>query len=390
VGQTEEQREEVMDVNGPHGMTDLPRCLFQHVAGDQYPTLVFIGGLHGNEPAGVQALQQVFGVNGQKLSGNVYALIGNRIALAENQRFVEIDLNRAWTAEDFAKAALNTSEELDEWSELADLKEQITAIIARHGHRKLVFFDLHTTSAESCPFLPFNDALMNRAVAEKFPVPLILGIEEHLQGSFMSYINDLDFPALAFEGGSHHDPASVERHAAFIRLSMHHFGVLRMSQEEINGLNTVLQPGHSINPGFYEILFRFAVEENSGFEMQPDYRNFQVISSGELLAQNHQGNVYALQSGRIFMPLYQNKGSDGFFIVRPVSAFWLRLSAVLRRLRIQRLVVYLPGVRRHPNRVRVYLANPRIARFLHREIFHLLGFRIKPLASGELMLIQRD
>ncbi len=379
-----------MGLSKPQGETDLPRYIYRHVAGDEYPTLVFVGGIHGNEPAGVQAMQLVFDNIPEKIKGNVYALTGNRLALAQKQRFLEVDLNRAWTAEDFTKAAKTDSDLHNEWVELADLRQQISEIIGRHGHHKLVFFDLHTTSSDSCPFLPFNDALMNRAVAEKFPVPLVLGIEEHLQGSFMSYINDLDFAALAFEGGSHHDPASVERHAAFIRLTMHHVGVLPLGDNELNGLNVVLQPDLGIRPGFYEILFRFEVTDNSRFAMQPGYLNFQQITKGELLAQSAKGVVRAPQSGRIFMPLYQNKGSEGFFIVRRVSAFWLRASAILRRLRIQRLVVILPGVHKHPSRTRIYLANPRITRFMHREIFHLLGFRIKPLESGELMLIQRD
>lgn len=379
-----------MKLSNPLDESGLPRYIFRHIAGDEYPTLVFVAGLHGNEPAGVEALRMVFENIPEKIHGNIYALTGNRLAMAEKQRYLEIDLNRAWTAEDFAKAALSDSGMHDEWSELAQLKEQVTEIIARHGHKKLVFFDLHTTSAASCPFLPFNDALMNRYVAEKFPVPLVLGIEEHLQGSFMSYINDLDFAALAFEGGSHHDPASVERHAAFVKLAMHHLGVLPLGENELTGLNVILQPELGICPGFYEILFRFEVSDNSRFEMQPGYLNFQRIDKGELLAQSADGVVHSPRRGRIFMPLYQNQGSDGFFIVRQVSAFWLRASAVLRKLKVQRLVAMLPGVRKHPSRLRIYLANPRITRFLHREIFHLLGFRIKPLESGELMLIQRD
>lgn len=379
-----------MELSNPQDESGLPRYIFRHIAGDEYPTLVFVAGLHGNEPAGVRAMQMVFENISEKINGNVYALTGNRLALAQKQRYLEVDLNRAWTAEDFAKADRAVSGVRDEWTELSELKDQVTEIIARHGHNKLVFFDLHTTSAASCPFLPFNDALMNRAVAEKFPVPLVLGIEEHLQGSFMSYINDLEFAALAFEGGSHHDPASVERHSAFVKLAMHHLGVLPLGDNELSGLNVILQPELGISPGFYEILFRFEVTDNSRFAMQPGYLNFQRIDKGELLARSVGGVVHSPRRGRIFMPLYQNQGSDGFFIVRQVSAFWLRTSAFLRRLRVQRLIAYLPGVRKHPFRLRIYLANPRITRFLHREIFHLLGFRIKHLESGELMLIQRD
>lgn len=390
MGQTEKQPEINMETAISRGLTGLPRFIFRHVAGDQYPTLVFVAGLHGNEPASVQAMQRVFEKMPETLGGNLYALVGNRLALAGNHRFLEIDLNRAWTAAELSKADDSNPEKRDEWSELADLKQQITDIIARHGHRKLVFFDLHTTSADSCPFLPFNDALMNRDVAEKFPVPLILGIEEHLEGSFMSYINDLDFPALAFEGGSHSDPASVDRHAAFIQLSLHHFEIRHLSARQVDEMNAILRPVAPVSPGFYEILFRYHVPDNSGFTMRPGFRNFQSIQQGDILAKNYGGSISAPESGRIFMPLYQEKGSDGFFIVRRVSVFWLRASALLRRWRVQRLVKFLPGVEKHPSRRRVYVVNPRVTRFLHRQVFHLLGFRVQSVSESKVLLVQRD
>lgn len=371
-------------------MQDIPRIIFQHIAGDHAPTMVFVAGLHGNEPAGVQALQEVFSENIPHIKGNIYAFAGNRTALVAGQRFIDVDLNRAWTAADFAKAALLEPDADDEWTELAKLRELITQIIERHGKGTLQFYDLHTTSAESCPFLPFNDALMNREVAVNFPVPLILGIEEHLDGSFMSYINDLHFPALAFEGGSHHDPESKERHVAFIRLSMHLSGVVECPAGELHDLRETLHCTGIAEAGFYEILHRHQVDPDCGFLMRPGFHNFQSIQRGQPVADDLTGPILATHTGRIFMPLYQSKGSDGFFIVRRVSAFWLRTSAWLRRRNIQKVVKWLPGVHPHPERTRVYLANPKITLFLRREIFHLLGFRVRTLADGKLMLIQRD
>jgi hypothetical protein len=75
------------------------------------------------------------------------------------------------------------------------------------------------------------------------------------------------------------------------------------------------------------------------------------------------------------MPLYQKLGNDGFFLVRGFSTVWLSISASLRHLRVDSIVHWLPGVRRHPEKPATYLINRAIARWYALEIFHLLGFR---------------
>jgi len=67
--------------------------------------LICIGGIHGNEPAGVQALEQVFKMidaeptkNPEfKFFGTLVGLRGNVAALKKKQRYINKDLNRQWT-----------------------------------------------------------------------------------------------------------------------------------------------------------------------------------------------------------------------------------------------------------------------------------------------------
>lgn len=373
-------------------MTGIKRLIFSHFADRDRPTLVFIGGIHGNEPSGALALQRVFSLHPNRYSGNVYALAGNLRALRENRRYIDQDLNRAWLRPvlgELEQRELSASDP-SEWNDLKALNDSVLGIIQKHGHRQLVFIDLHTTSSSSCPFLPFNDALMNREVAERFKVPLILGIEEYLEGSFMSYINDLNFPALAFEAGSHADPASIDRHEAFILLCMHYCGVAALQPGELQKYQAQLDCGEAVAHGFYEILHRHAVAEASQFQMQPGYSNFDSVQSGELLAIDHGERIMAPMTGRIFMPLYQDQGNEGFFIIHRVSSFWLRASAILRKWQFQRILAWLPGIHKHPVKARTYLANPRVTRIFHREIFHLLGFRMRRTSEHEIELIQRD
>jgi succinylglutamate desuccinylase len=52
--------------------------------------------------------------------------------------------------------------------------------------------------------------------------------------------------------------------------------------------------------------------------MKPGFDSFQFIEKGELLAEDKSGAITAPIDGRIFMPLYQIAGDDGFFIVEEV------------------------------------------------------------------------
>ena len=75
------------------------RILGVHDSGAAGPTLICIGGIHGNEPAGVYALLEVLnGLEemGSPIRGRLVALAGNLMGLKVGQRYVDRDLNRAW------------------------------------------------------------------------------------------------------------------------------------------------------------------------------------------------------------------------------------------------------------------------------------------------------
>jgi hypothetical protein len=65
-----------------------------------------------------------------------------------------------------------------------------------------------------------NDSLINRKFSTQNPVPMILGIEEYLDGALLSYINDLGYVSFGYEAGQHDDIASLENQIAFIYLSI--------------------------------------------------------------------------------------------------------------------------------------------------------------------------
>ncbi|MEQ9581196.1 MAG: succinylglutamate desuccinylase/aspartoacylase family protein, partial [Arenibacter sp.] len=170
------------------------------------PTMIFFGGIHGNEPSGEKAIQEVFlGIEENEISvnGNIYGIRGNVAALLAGKRFLDGDLNRLWTDEKIEKIKAKAENELlNEDKELLSI-HQVLSDILKTESGPFYFIDFHTTSSKTLPFITINDALINRKFSKLFPVPIILGIEEYLEGPLLSYINEQGYLALGFESGQH-------------------------------------------------------------------------------------------------------------------------------------------------------------------------------------------
>ena len=162
-------------------LADLPRVLAD-CGRDGGPLLVTIGGLHGNEHAGVRAsrrLAAVLDADPFALVGRWVALAGNRPALAVGQRYVDEDLNRIWAPDRVAELRAGRAPASVEESELVELDRHLCELLDNAPGR-VTFLDLHSTSGPGPPFATVDDTLLNREFARSFPVPRVLGFEEEL------------------------------------------------------------------------------------------------------------------------------------------------------------------------------------------------------------------
>ena len=376
------------------------------VGNDNGPTFVFTGGMHGNESTGVIAIEQVLdelSKSSIEMSGRAVGFVGNMKALEKNARFISKDLNRIWN-DDFASSWANGStldpDSLDD-VESMEQKELFGCIdaflknprfVRREGEcPKLYFADLHTTSSHSVPFIGINDQIDNRNFALRFPAPIILGLEEHLKGPLLSMLNDQGHVAMAFEAGQHDDPESVENHKAFIYMALLHSGVVpERYRNDLQRYQRRLNDVCRGKEGILEVLYRRAVAEEDQFRMKPGYVNLSAIKKGEHLADDRDGPVIAHRSGKIFMPLYQSTGEDGYFIVRDVPTWALTLSKFLRRINFEKFLVLLPGVSRSKSHPDALVIDRRVAKFLAVEIFHLLGYRRKRDDGKSMTVFRRE
>ena len=403
--------------NRPETMR-LGRVIGEYGDATRGPTLLCIAGMHGNEPSGVHALRRVFAALGEHeptCHGRLIGLAGNVAALTTGARFIDRDLNRIWGEEDVAAArsgagGANSTDGAkganganggvgadgvavpgcdSESNEQRELLARLDPLLGDSGS-DVYFLDLHTTSADGAPFALMGDTLRNRAFSGHFPVPVILGLEEQLSGTITEYVNERGAVTVGFEAGRHDDPVSIDRHEAAVWLGLAGAGVLTpKSMPHVARASRLLDESADGLARIMEVRYRHAVRPDDGFTMRPGYRTFQHVRMGEILGEDRQGPVAAPVSGQILLPLYQRQGSDGFFIARPVRRMWLTLSALLRRLRADHCLPMLPGIVRDRAHSGVLLANPRIARFLTNEVFHLFGFRRCTLQGGRRVYRRR-
>jgi succinylglutamate desuccinylase len=314
------------------------------------PTLIVVGGQHGNEPAGLEAARRVLAElarSGMALRGEFLALAGNVGALARGVRYQDHDLNRAWSDAHLEKIRRQPPEADDaEEREHRELLAAIDGAIAR-ARGEVFLIDLHTTSAAGVPFVLFGDTLRQRAFGAHFPITVLLGLEEQVDGVLSQLMTRRGVVALAVEGGQHDDPHSIDALEACIWVGL---GAATISAgQNMQASQHLLDRRRAHLPRVIEVRRRHAVHAEDGFAMQPGFANIGPAARGTLLA--HQGGreVIAEEDGYVLLPLYQGQGSDGFFWGRPVSPLAWKATAALRRLGVDRALSHLPGVARDPS-----------------------------------------
>lgn len=369
----------------------LKRLIGKIETNNNAPTIIAVAGIHGNERAGIVALETVFEkltANNVSFNGNFYGFQGNLKAIKENVRFFDFDLNRIWREENFipTNSEINNS---SEYEELMDLYSEIKKIVTTKKG-PFIFLDLHTTSATTKPFITISDSLKNRTFCKNFPVPVILGIEEYLEGPFLSYINKFGHIALGFEGGQHKDVNSVKYCESFVYAALTAAKCVKKKNVlEINNFETILNEVKDIKD-FREITYRYVIKKTEDFKMLPGYTNFDEVYTNQLLAYSNGTSVKSPFSGEIFLPLYQDKGDDGFFIVQRIHKFWLTLSRIIRRLNLHVLLRLLPGIKKNKQFRNTLEVNPKVASLLTTEVFHLFGYRKKLLKEDKWLFSKRD
>ncbi|MBK9384172.1 MAG: succinylglutamate desuccinylase/aspartoacylase family protein [Planctomycetes bacterium] len=352
------------------------RIVFEAEGASDGPVVLVCAALHGNEVDGLLAAEAVAdAIDPRQLRGRLVVFVGNRGAHAGGQRYLERDLNRAFTetrGELWRRGELGREAEDGEQREILELLAQR---VPSDGTRA-VLLDLHSTSGGGPPFAVFGDTRANRRIGLALGIPAILGLEEAIDGTLLEFLARRGHVAVCVEGGKIGEPQTRELLEDALWVALVEAGSLRASA--VSGLSAArarLRAAAGELPRVLEIRHRHALRAEQAFRMRPGWKGFDRVARGTALADDAAGAVRSPEDGFLLMPLYQARGDDGFFLAREVRSIWLRVSTALRALRIDRLVPLLPGVTRDAEEPETLLADPRIARWWTVEIFHLLGYR---------------
>jgi hypothetical protein len=277
--------------------------------------LVALGGIHGNEPAGLLAAERVLARIAHDrivLRGRFVVLAGNRAALAAGTRFVDRDLNRGWIGDGRGGGGGN---EDAEQRELAEALDEAFAGAPREGGR--FFVDLHTTSAPGVPFVVADGVTKAQTFALSFPLPVFFGLMGQLSSALLPWLLAKGVLGVAVEGGQNEAASSVDHLEAVLWIGLVAAGVVARDALPDHGAFVArLERARHGLPHAIEVYHRHGIEPADRFRMAPGFANIQPVERGTLLAHDRRGEIRAEEDCLLVMPLYQGKGDDGFFLGR--------------------------------------------------------------------------
>ena len=303
------------------------------------PLLLCIGGVHGNEPAGVRGLEAMVRKVRERrdvLAGDFVAIVGNMPALAAGRRFMAYDLNRAWTpiqVEALQSASRTESNDAVVHS-IARRRAQfpvhedlevlrVLGLLERVAARRrgpVYVLDLHTTSGNGGTFTSADDTPRHRRFAMEVPFPHVLGLDEHLEGTLLGYLNTLGYTTMLCECGQHREPRAALRAVAAVWIAIRAAGLLGEEDvPEARRAREMLRNTCAHLPRVLETVYRHPFDERDRYVTRPGFSNFQRVREGEVIGDDRHGEVVAPERGMLLMPLYQRLGEDGFFVVREVE-----------------------------------------------------------------------
>lgn len=311
----------------------MERIIGKYTGKTHGPLLVIFGGIHGNEPAGIRALELVFKMLEVEpitnpdfsFKGRIIGLRGNLKALQLNQRFIQVDLNRQWTLENVAKSKSSDIEDLT--PELQEMKE-ILALIDReikdYQPERMIVLDLHTTTASGGIFTLATDDPESQKIALELHAPVVKGMLKGIRGTTLHYFNsdnfDVETIGVCFESGQHKEVLSSNRAIAAIINCMRTIGCVR--EQDVENHHDKLLIEHSKDlPKMTQLVTCHRISDEDDFKMLPDFKNFQIIKEGQHIANDKNGKILSSADGLILMPHYQAQGEDGYFLIQKINGF---------------------------------------------------------------------
>ena len=302
----------------------MERIIGTEDSGDRNVLIVLIGAIHGNELAGIKAINNIFKEiedHDLRIKGKIVGIAGNLAAIKAKKRFLKYDLNRCWTFDQINSIINKDKSELEhEDLELFDIHGLLETLSTEEFQLKILV-DLHTTSADNGNFLVLPEKKLDLSLIQSLKLPMVLDLIRYVSGTLLDYMNHKDFISFAFEGGQIGSEQAIDLLTHGVWELMYQSGMVKPLHDfkELLHYEELIGSLHKPLPSKVTVLHRHKISKGDYFRMKPGFENFHKIQQGEILAEDKNGLIKSPIDGLIFMPLYQNIGNDGFFVVKEIA-----------------------------------------------------------------------
>ena len=255
------------------------------------PVITIIGGIHGNEPCGVNAINEL--KNLEINSGKINFIFGNPKAIEQNVRFVGMNLNRAFrddsemTEEEKGAYEYKRSREIMPFLDESD-----------------ILLDIHSSATKnSTPFIicePHSSEL-----AECLPFGICCyGFDDIHPGGTDYYMNKKNKPAICIECGNNDDPNATDLAVKSIKFLLIKLGM-------INGELNCKKEQKIFN------VKEIYKTKTDNFKLEKSFKDFEEIKAGQLIGIDGDKKIYSDAAQHILFARNCYKiGGEGFIYLK--------------------------------------------------------------------------
>jgi len=251
------------------------------------PVLAIFAGLHGNEKAGIMALEEL--APSLKISiGTLYLVIANPPAIKANTRFVDKNLNRC-----FMKGNSGKSYEDNRAKELMILLDKCDALLDLH-----MFYD-----DSALPFVICEDNALD--IAKKFDVPIISTNWTAVEpGAADGYMFQNGKVGICIECGPISKALQYKDFAKKTLMQfLRYYGMVATAVEYSLASKRIVRAE------------KVVYKNSDGFRLAKGFHNFDSLGEGQLIATDKH-KVYLAEAGQcIIFPHYQAQIGEEAYIV---------------------------------------------------------------------------
>ncbi|NRH20482.1 hypothetical protein HOO68_00350 [Candidatus Gracilibacteria bacterium] len=260
------------------------------------PILTIIGGTHGNETCGVQAIDSIKDTLKIK-RGKLFLIYGNIEAIEKNERQIDLNLNRMFRDE----STFTTLEK--ETIEYKRSREIIPYLDASDAS-----LDLHSSPSIGSPAFIICES--NCApVVEDFPFDIrCYGFTDMEPGGTDGYMNSRGKIGICVECGNHNAPDAVEKALMSVEKFLQYFDMIDIQDSGI--------PKKSQEIFVAKYAYKTLTED---FRIVKIFSDFEDVESGQIIGYDGSEGVFVEYSGKILFARDRNQiGVEGFVVISSI------------------------------------------------------------------------